>query len=259
MRVLTLPLALLAAAWFAAAPLAQCPEPSDLDVEPSGVPLLVTKGDGDLLRLTWETVLADGYRLHRGRLDHLIAERSYDHRVVAESLAPELTVDPGPDDAYFLVNSDCPASDSGVGRDSNGVERPWGGLLLVAVGLQGGADVFGAQFVLHHPESLTFTANEDVERVGPYASGAPGNPFGVINANLGGEVRAAMLFGRFDPDPSFDPPPDSPVDVLEVIFGYHGPAPPIGDFTVSGCSTTDFNGNPLPGVSCLVSHYEVLF
>lgn len=259
MTLRSLATGLLLAALLAPGARSQCAEPSDLDVDPASEPLRVEKTADGELRISWESVLADGYRLHRGSLGRLAAEGAYDHRVVAETADSEVLVDPPDGPLFFLVNSDCRAGDSGVGRDSGGVERPWGGLVLVSVGLQGGMGVNGVQFLLTHPAERTFTEDDWAVFAGPFADGAPGGPFGVPNANTPGEVRMAVIFGVFDPDPSFDPPPDMPVVVAEVLFGYHGAAPTAPDFEVLECALTDRFGNDIPETQCVLAGVDVLF
>ena len=251
--------ALLAAALLAPAALAQCPEPSALDMDPAAEPLRVEKAAGGNLRISWEAVTADTVRLHRGDLGRLHATGSYDHRVVAESPDGEVEIEPPDGPLYFVVNSDCRAGDSGVGRDSSGTERPYGGLVLVTIGLQGGMNVGAAQFVLLHPPARTFTETDWVTFIGPFADGAPGSPFGLPNASRAGEVRVAVLFGAFVPDPSFDPPPDMPLDITEVLLGYHGTAPTAMDFAIEECVISDLFGASIPETECVLSNVDVLF
>jgi hypothetical protein len=259
MRILTVATLLALAALSAPGASAQCAEPSALDVDPAARPLLVEKiGGGDLL-VSWEGVLASGYRLHRGRLDRLHADQAYDHRVVAETAIPEVVLDDGNRSWYFLAQSDCRADDSGLGRDSGGAERPWGGLIAVRVGLQGGAAVFAVQVSLFFPQGEAFTDDDAVAWLGPFAPGQPGGPLTVANPNLPGEVRAVATFIQTSPDPSFDPPPSPPVDILEVTFGYHGVPPAGTDFTIGDCRVRDIENNDVPGTTCLVSLFDVLF
>ncbi len=259
MRDLNLVALLLLTALPAPAILAQCAEPSALDVDPGVEPLRVEKSGRRDLRVSWETVLASGYRLHRGRLDRLVANRTYDHRVVAESTPAEATIEKGSRSWYFLVNSDCRASDSGVGRDSDGTERPHGGLISVHVGLQGGMGVFAVDYSLLFPDGEAFTDDDAVTFLGPYARGAPNSPIPVANTNLPGEVRTIALFLQFDPDPSFDPPPDTPLDIQEVLFGYHGTPPTAGRFSVTNCEVTNTDDQLVAETTCLISSHDVLF
>lgn len=259
MRHLRLLLPLLLATLSAPTALSQCSEPSALDQSPGSEPLRVEKSGSRDLRVSWESVLSDGYRLHRGRLDRLFANEAYDHRVLLESTETEEVIDEPSGSWYFLVNATCRASDSGVGRDSTDRERPFGGLISLRIGLQGGMGVSGTQMTLLHPAAESFTDDDGVEFLGPYAPAAPGTSFGAVNTLLEGQVIVAVTLLPGGPDSSFDPPPDMPIDVIGVLFGYHGSPPAAGDFALDNCSQTDEFGNPLPAVTCSISGFDVLF
>jgi hypothetical protein len=249
---------LLCAALSAPAAHSQCAEPSALDVSPGSEPLRVQKTGRDL-RISWEPVMADGFRLQRGRLDRLFANATYNHRVIEETTETESTRDDFIGDWYFLVNSTCRAGDSGVGRDSGMVERPHGGLISVRVGVQGGMGVSGSQFHLHHPVAEAFTDDDGVSFLGPYAPGAPGTTFGGINTTMEGVVIVVLALLPGGPDSTFDPPPDTPLDITEVVFGYYGLPPLESAFFLSNCSVSDEFGSPVPETTCSISGFDVLF
>lgn len=217
------------------------------------------KDGGSDLRISWESVSSDGSRLHRGHLGALFVNQAYDHRVFVETTAAVTTVDEGNHDWYFLVSSDCRASDSGVGRDSGGVERPHGGLISLRIGVQGGAGVFAVQTSLFFPEGEAFPDDDSASFLGPFTPGSPGGPLNLANPNLPGEVRSISTFTQTMPDPSFDPPAMMPLDIEELLFGYHGVPPLAGRFSIGDCRVKDIDALDIPATSCVVAGFDVLF
>lgn len=233
-----------------------CAEPSALDVVPAAAPFALAVEGAELL-LTWEDVGEEAYRVHVGRLGSLLSNRRYDHVPVSEGpeSAARMPVPAG--DRYFLAGAACAAGTSSLGRDSGGDERPRGGLARIVVGLEGGAAVFGLQAWVAHPPAA-FTAPELVEGLGPFAPGAPGAPLLIAGTPPGGPANGAVLFQQLEPDPSFDPPPVDPQDVLAFTFGYHGAPPSPAEFELADCDVRDAFGAQPPGVACLVTELAVL-
>lgn len=105
----------------------ECPpsaviEPSALDLRPGVTPLLVTKGSSGSLRLTWEDVAADAYRVHANFLTSIRGSVTWES--ACDHSLPETSLVPLRGSHFYVVSAIVGATESSHGRTSFGVERP---------------------------------------------------------------------------------------------------------------------------------------
>jgi hypothetical protein len=226
-----------------------CAEPSALDLDPAAVPLRVAKSGADLA-LSWEDTAAPEYRLHVGFLDTLRSQRRYDHGVVAASSSPSMILPAPAEDAYFLVEARCDGVSSSVGRNDSGTERPGGQYLRVHVGVEGTA-VFGVQMRVLAPPGV-FVAGDLASFTGPFDSGAAGAPISGVGDLVPRELSVLAAFSELVPDPSFDAPAGTPVEILHVDVGVSGPFPDGTGYSLGDCRVRDEWTDPVTDGACLI-------
>ena len=255
-RVAALVLSLGLSCALAASALAQCDEPSALDVRPTAEPLRVTKSAGGGLVLAWEDVGATGYHVNRGHLDVLWDEQRYDHVTFMQPVTADIDVPLPAGNRYFLVSGDC--ADPSVGRDSDGDERPRSGLARLTVAVAGGADVFGVHVSVLHPPDTALAEGDMVAFVGPFVPGSPGNPMGSVGEAVRGTIDGLVTFTEFTPDPSFDPPVGGSTAVMTFDFGWFGAPPTLAELVVDECDVQNEVPAPVAGATCDAT-IDVLF